>query len=95
MKTSWILALAFALIATAASALPYAFRYDVDKASSDWKVTFQQRSQVRVHTNPGYYPYHQGWYGPGPKSVLIVHPGQWLEGRVSSGWSRLSDADHR
>lgn len=70
------------------------FRYDVDKSSSTWIVTFLQLSFVRMHPSPNYYPYLDRWFQAHRERVEVKR-GQWLEARIDGRWSRLSDADNR
>lgn len=70
------------------------FRYDVDKSSTDWIVTFRQVSRIRFHASQNHAPYTEMWVQPKTER-LKVRPGQWLSAQVDGSWSRLSDADHR
>lgn len=71
-----------------------AFRYHVDKSRSVWKVRFAQFSTVRIHTSPKWAP-HLIKSFRAKKDILLVKPGQWIEGKINGRWSLLTDADHR
>lgn len=77
------------------SASQQLFRYNVDKSSRDWVVTFNQVSKIRHHTNRNTYAPYREYTIYNRTDEFIVKPGQWLEGRVQNTWSLLIDADHR
>ncbi len=77
--------------------LEIAPKYNVDKSSNNWVVSFESRVKVRIHTSRNWAPYSET-YGS-PKNQIIVKPGQWIEmyifvnGRWT--WSLATDCDHR
>lgn len=70
-------------------------RYNVDKSSSNWLVTYEDNCTTRLHTSPGFAPYVQFNCIAG-KTQHTVKPGQWMTMQLSyNNWARMSDADHR